>query len=88
MPPCLLILQYDDNVPGNGTNYGDAYFEINYIRAYTSNNITASPSSSASGSASTATGSNVPGSDSVILAIPLVGTIIVSFAGLAILFML
>ena len=27
VPPCAT-LQYDDNVPGNGNNYNDAYFEI------------------------------------------------------------
>ncbi|KAJ3516019.1 hypothetical protein NLJ89_g1395 [Agrocybe chaxingu] len=31
---------YDDNVVGDGSNYNEAYFEINYIRAYSDPNAT------------------------------------------------
>lgn len=31
----LTVLQYADSVVGPGSNFNDAYFEISYIRAYT-----------------------------------------------------
>ncbi|KAG6810931.1 hypothetical protein H0H92_009738 [Tricholoma furcatifolium] len=37
---------YADNVVGSGSNYGDAYFEINYIRAYTTGGVAPTPTSS------------------------------------------
>lgn len=44
------MLQYDDNVVGPGSpKYDDAYFEINYVRAYTTG-----------GPAPTASASTVP----------------------------
>jgi hypothetical protein len=40
-------LQYDDNVVGPGSpKYDDAYFEINYVRAYTTGGPTPTPSPS------------------------------------------
>jgi hypothetical protein len=44
----MAFMQYDDNVVGPGSpKYDDAYFEINYVRAYTTGGPapTASPSS-------------------------------------------
>ena len=44
----MTCIQYDDNVVGPGSpKYDDAYFEINYVRAYTTGGPapTASPSS-------------------------------------------
>jgi len=39
-------MQYDDNVVGPGSpKYDDAYFEINYVRAYTTGGPTPTPSS-------------------------------------------
>ncbi|OBZ74680.1 putative glycosidase C21B10.07 [Grifola frondosa] len=37
---------YLDNVIGNGTNYNNAYFEINYIKAFTVNSTVLSPTTS------------------------------------------
>jgi hypothetical protein len=91
MPPSA-ILQYDDNVPGNGSNYNDAYFEIKYVRAYTSGVVP--PSGSGASSTGTKTGTapsptgnsgSSAGSKSGFVS-PLVGTIIVSLAGLAVIF--
>jgi hypothetical protein len=40
-------MQYDDNVVGPGSpKYDDAYFEINYVRAYTTGGPAPTPSSS------------------------------------------
>jgi hypothetical protein len=44
----MTCIQYDDNVVGSGSpKYDEAYFEINYVRAYTTGGPapTASPSS-------------------------------------------
>jgi hypothetical protein len=39
-------MQYDDNVVGPGSpKYDDAYFEINYVRAYTTGGPAPTPSS-------------------------------------------
>ncbi|KAI0039863.1 glycoside hydrolase family 16 protein [Auriscalpium vulgare] len=38
---------YNDNVVGNGSNYDEAYFEVNYLRAYTT---TAAPAATPSAS--------------------------------------
>jgi hypothetical protein len=35
--------QYSDNVIGPGSNYNDAYFEISYVRAYTTGGIVPTP---------------------------------------------
>lgn len=34
---CCLprVIQYNDNVVGSGNNYDEAYFELKYVRAYT-----------------------------------------------------
>ena len=37
-------LCYNDNVVGNGSNYDDAYFEIQYLRAYTTGIVNPTPS--------------------------------------------
>lgn len=91
--PSSSILQYDDNVPGNGSNYNDAYFEIKYLRAYTNGAV--SPSGSGGSSTGTKTGtapsptgsSGSSGGPKSAIAVPLVGTTIVSLTGLAIIFM-
>jgi hypothetical protein len=31
----LMNVQYNDNVVGDGSNYNDAYFELKYVRTYT-----------------------------------------------------
>ena len=85
MPSVLLIffLQYDDNVVGSGRNYVEAYFEIQYIRTYTVKNDTISPSGS--GASPSSTGSSAPPIDRSSfegLVVPLVGTVLASFAGL------
>lgn len=41
------VSQYADNVPGNGSNFDNAYFEISYIRTYTTSS--AIPSATAGG---------------------------------------
>jgi hypothetical protein len=41
-----------DNVIGNGSNYGNAYWEIKYIRTYLSEDVVP-PTSSVSGAAAT-----------------------------------
>ena len=44
----MACMQYDDNVVGPGSpKYDDAYFEINYVRAYTTGGPTPTPSPSA-----------------------------------------
>ena len=46
---CLTMacMQYDDNVVGPGSpKYDDAYFEINYVRAYTTGGPVPTPSPS------------------------------------------
>ena len=43
----MACLQYDDNVVGPGSpKYDDAYFEINYVRAYTTGGPAPTPSPS------------------------------------------
>jgi hypothetical protein len=43
----MVCVQYDDNVVGPGSpKYDDAYFEINYVRAYTTGRPMPTPSSS------------------------------------------
>jgi len=43
----MICEQYDDNVVGPGSpKYDDAYFEINYVRAYTTGVPAPTPSSS------------------------------------------
>ncbi|KAJ3874433.1 glycoside hydrolase family 16 protein [Lentinula edodes] len=37
---------YNDNVVGDGSNYDDAYFEIPYIRAYTTGGVAPTPTAS------------------------------------------
>ena len=86
------ILQYDDNVPGNGSNYNDAYFEIKYVRAYTSGAVSPSGPGASSTGTKTGTGPSPTGSSGSSggsksgFVPPLVGTIIVSLAGLAFIF--
>ena len=42
----MVCMQYDDNVVGPGSpKYDDAYFEINYVRAYTTGGPTPTQSS-------------------------------------------
>ena len=42
----MVCLQYDDNVVGPGSpKYDDAYFEIDYVRAYTTGGPAPTPSS-------------------------------------------
>ena len=62
-------MQYADNVNGTGTNYADAFFEVNYVKVYSINATvldptvsggstifsTASSTASAGGSSSTDT---------------------------------
>lgn len=45
---------YADNVPGNGSNFDDAYFEISYIRTYTTSSAVALPTSISTGTTSSA----------------------------------
>ena len=41
----MVFVQYDDNVVGPGSpKYDDAYFEINYVRAYTTGGPAPTPS--------------------------------------------
>ncbi|KIK66646.1 glycoside hydrolase family 16 protein [Collybiopsis luxurians FD-317 M1] len=40
-------LCYNDNVLGDGSNYNDAYFEIPYLRAYTTGGVAPTPTASA-----------------------------------------
>jgi hypothetical protein len=43
----VICAQYTDNVIGAGSpRYDNAYFQINYVRVYTADNITSSVSSS------------------------------------------
>jgi hypothetical protein len=43
----MAYMQYDDNVVGPGSpKYDDAYFEINYVRAYTTGGPAPTPSPS------------------------------------------
>ena len=43
----MACVQYDDNVVGPGSpKYDDAYFEINYVRAYTTGGPAPTPSTS------------------------------------------
>jgi hypothetical protein len=48
LTPRLLLFQYQDNVLGPGSpKYDDAYFEINYVRAYTTTGAGPQPTISA-----------------------------------------
>lgn len=46
-----VCTQYEDNVVGNGRNYDQAYFEISYLRAYTTGGVAPTPSPATPGSA-------------------------------------
>jgi hypothetical protein len=51
---------------GNGTDYNNAYFEVGYVRVFSTEgtNTVVSPTTSASGSSSTASGSATSSSSS------------------------
>lgn len=52
-PRARVLPQYLDNVVGNGSNYDEAYFEVSYVRTYTTGLATVSVTSSASTATST-----------------------------------
>jgi hypothetical protein len=43
VPSFHLIIQYNDNVVGPGGRYSNAYFEISYLRAYTTGGAVPTP---------------------------------------------
>lgn len=57
---------YNNWVMGNGTDYNNAYFEVGYVRVFSTEgtNTVVSPTTSASGSSSTASGSATSSSSS------------------------
>lgn len=71
-----MLLQYNDNVVGPGNpKYNDAYFEISYLRTYTTvtpgattTSVMADPDSSPTGS-TTSTGTGSLGSGATITAV-------------------
>lgn len=52
--------QYADNVPGNGSNFDDAYFEISYIRTYTTSSAIPSATGGSAGSIPSASPTSTP----------------------------
>ncbi|KAG5641388.1 hypothetical protein DXG03_005355 [Asterophora parasitica] len=44
---CTPYEQYNDNVPGAGSRYNDAFFEVKYVRAYTTGGVAPTPTAAA-----------------------------------------
>lgn len=53
-----MLAQYTNNVIGTGTDYGSAYFDINYVRAYTTSGSTPTSTATISSGSSATSGAH------------------------------